>query len=78
MENQWYRKEGRSTAEECEEEGRERYVDVAFGGLPRFFLIGGSPVSPPSSAVSGLGFLGGRPRLRLTGGSSPESSAFFS
>jgi hypothetical protein len=53
-------------------------------GLPRFLLgaeldspVSGFPASSASSSTSDLGFLGGRPRLRLRGGSEPSSSAFF-
>lgn len=54
-------------------------ADADFGGLPRFFFAVGSESPPPSpsAAPSGLGFLGGRPRLRL-GASSVPSSSFFS
>lgn len=60
-----------------------RRCHADFGGRPRFFfaLASGAVASPASSDTgsTGLGFLGGLPRLRLTGGSpeAPSSSGFL-
>jgi len=60
---------------------KRHYSAAFFDGLPRFFFVLLSGASPLAtlSAASGLGFFGGRPRRRLTGGSvSASASAFFS